>query len=70
MWKMKAMDKSLLVTYDNHVARQLQNGVVSNNVVMQLEHFVCYLVKLNSKMIFIRYCRIVVNLKWFLIGER
>jgi len=55
------VDKSLLVSYKDHVARQLWNGVVGNNVEISNLNLICYLLHLNSQMIFIGNYTTVVS---------
>jgi len=55
------MDMSLLVIYEDYVAKQLWNGVVSNNVDIYALKLMCYLLYPNSQIIFIGYWRIIVS---------
>ena len=59
------LDKSLLVNYEHHVAKQLWDGLVSNE-----KYFVVFGMYSELLMIYVDYCRIVVSWRSFHMGGR
>jgi len=55
------VDRLLLSSFEDHVTRQLRNGVVSNNVNIHALNLMCYLLDSNAQMKFTGCCRIAVN---------